>query len=74
MNYEKAKEVVKDHEAEINEGDFERVILDSYLRYDVEGLTEIKSLFLNSDLGEPYRKAVKKIIKNLLQTSAILDD
>lgn len=74
MNEEYINQLLNNHAAEINNNNFEPFILDCYLRYGEAGLTDMKELMEESELGELYRKSAEKIIKILVRTSGILDD
>lgn len=63
------------HAEEINDNNFERVILDAYLNGGISCVSELKKLFESAgvDMGY-YDKAVEKIIKNLLKNSGLLEN
>ena len=68
-------EVIKRHQTEINDNNFERVILDAYLNDGISCVSELKKLFESSGIEMSYYdNAVEKIIKNLLKNSGLLEN
>ena len=75
---ENLKRVIEAHGDEINNNQFEKVILDAYLQGGEACLMELKNLFeaTKSNSGfdmKPYNRAIERIIKALLKNSDLLD-
>ena len=70
----KIVEIIKNHEAEINNNDFVSVILEVYLRCGKKGIGELKELFIDAEIDmKLYNNAIERIIKDLLKNSGLLD-
>lgn len=70
----KIVEIIKNHEAKINNNDFVSVILEVYLRCGKKGIGELKELFIDAEIDmKLYNNAIERIIKDLLKNSDLLD-
>lgn len=70
----KIVEIIKNHEAEINNNDFVSVILEVYLRCGKKGIGELKELFIDAEIDmKLYNNSIERIIKDLLKNSDLLD-
>lgn len=70
--------ILKTHGDEINDNQFEKVILDAYLQGGEACLAELKNLFEATKLKsgfdmKPYNQAIERIIKVLLKNSDLLN-
>lgn len=66
--------IIETHGDEINDNQFEKVILDVYLQGGEACLAELKKLFEDAKIDlKPYNRAIERIIKALLKNSDLLD-
>lgn len=66
--------IIETHGDEINDNQFEKVILDAYLQGGEACLAELKKLFEDAKIDlKPYNRAIERIIKALLKNSDLLD-
>lgn len=66
--------ILKTYGDEINDNQFEKVILDAYLQGGEACLAELKKLFEDAKIDlKPYNRAIERIIKALLKNSDLLD-
>ena len=66
--------IIETHGDEINDNQFEKVILDAYLQGGEACLAELKKLFKDAKIDlKPYNRAIERIIKALLKNSDLLD-
>ena len=75
MKLEKVLDLLRDpaHQKEINDNDFEKVIVDAYLKGGVDAVKQMGKLFADAKLDmELYKNAVIKIGVELLQLSGQL--
>ena len=75
MELEKLAELLRDaaHQKEINDNDFEKVIVDAYLNGGADAVKQMGKLFADAKLDmELYKNAVIKIGVELLQLSGQL--
>lgn len=71
---ENLQKVINVHADEINNNQFDKVILDTYIQCGEAGLEGLKELFAKAGMDlKLYNKAIERIIKALLRNSDLLN-
>lgn len=71
---ENLQKVINAHADEINNNQFDKVILDTYIQCGEAGLVGLKELFAKVELDlKLYNQAIERIIKALLRNSDLLN-